>query len=61
MSCDSCVALPYDTTGLLQFVFVVFPDHTHLLFLRILKLGEFRVCSGNSFQSRTTEGKKDVL
>ena len=32
MSHGSCVALPRDTTGCLQFVIVVFPDHTHLLF-----------------------------
>ena len=28
---DCCVALPHDATGCLQFVIVVFPDHTHLL------------------------------
>ena len=30
---DCCVALSHDATGCLQFVIVVFPDHTHLLFL----------------------------
>ena len=35
MSRDCCVALPHDTTGLLQFVTVVFPDHTHLLFFML--------------------------
>ena len=34
VSCDWCVAL-YDTTNCLQFVILVFPDHTHLLFLII--------------------------
>ena len=28
------------------------------LFLKMLRLGEFRVCSGSSFQSRTAEGKE---
>ena len=31
VSHDCCVALPYDATDCLQFVIVVFPDHTHLL------------------------------
>ena len=30
---DCCVALPYGATGLSAIVIVVFPDHTHLLFL----------------------------
>ena len=31
---DCCVALPHDADGVrLQFVIVVFHDHTHLLFL----------------------------
>ena len=30
------------------------------LILKMLRLGELRVCSGNSFKSRTIEGKKDV-
>ena len=30
---DCCVALPYGVTGLSAVVIVVFPDHTHLLFL----------------------------
>ena len=29
------MALPCGAMGLLQFVIVVFPDHTHLLFLRL--------------------------
>ena len=29
---DCCVALSDDAKGFLQFVFVVFPHHTHLLF-----------------------------
>ena len=34
-SCDGCVALPHGALGLsLRYVIVVFPDHTHLLFLR---------------------------
>ena len=36
MSRDCCVALPRDATGCLQFVIVVFPDHTHLLILDCL-------------------------
>ena len=28
--------------------------------LKMFKLGELRVCSGSSFLSRTTEGKKDA-
>ena len=37
VSRDCCVALPHDATGFfLQFVIVLFPDHTHLLFLSIL-------------------------
>ena len=31
VSRDCCVALPCGTVGLLQFVIVVSPDHTHLL------------------------------
>ena len=33
MSRDGWAALPRGATGCLQFVIVVFPDHTHLLFL----------------------------
>ena len=32
MSRDCCVALPHGAMGCLQFVIVVFLDHTHLLF-----------------------------
>ena len=32
--CDCCVALSYGAMGLSAVVIVVFPDHTHLLFLR---------------------------
>ena len=32
MSRDCCVVLSHDATGCLQFVIVVFPDHTRLLF-----------------------------
>ena len=32
MSCDGCVVLLCSAMGLLQYVNVVFPDHTHLLF-----------------------------
>ena len=32
VSRDCCVALPHDATVCLQFVIVVFPYHTHLLF-----------------------------
>ena len=28
------------------------------LFLKMLRLGDLRVCSGSSFQSRTAKGKK---
>ena len=37
MSRDCCVALPRGATGL-QFVIVVFPDHTHLLFYKLHSL-----------------------
>ena len=30
---DCCVALPRNATALTEFVIVVFPDHTHLIFL----------------------------
>ena len=33
MSRDCCVALPRGAMDCLQFVIVVFPDHTHLLYL----------------------------
>ena len=39
---DCCVALPHDVTGL-QFMIVVFPDHTHLPFCSWLH-GLIRVC-----------------
>ena len=32
MSLDCCVALPRGAMGFLQFVILVYPDHTHLLF-----------------------------
>ena len=35
VSRDCFVALPRGATVCLQFVIVVFPDHTHLLYLRI--------------------------
>ena len=35
VSWDCCVALPHDDMGCLQFVIVVFPDHTHLLYLKL--------------------------
>ena len=40
MSCDSCAALPYVAKGLsvCLFVIVVFPDHTHFLFLPFANL-----------------------
>ena len=41
VSCDCCVALPRGAMGCLQFVIVVFPDHTNLLF-RYLLLWDFR-------------------
>ena len=34
VSCDCCVALPHDATGL-SFVNMEFPDYTHLLFLTL--------------------------
>ena len=36
VSRDCYMVLPYDATGLSAVVIVVFPDHTHLLFLRIV-------------------------
>ena len=38
MSRDCCVALPCGALGLsaVQFVIVVFPDHSHLLFLGLV-------------------------
>ena len=36
VSLDCCVALPHDARGLSAVVIVVFPDHTHLLFLNSL-------------------------
>ena len=33
MSRDCLVAFPHDTNVFLQFIIVIFPDHTHLLFL----------------------------
>ena len=35
MSRDGCVALPCGTMGLSAGVFMVFPDHTHLLFYQL--------------------------
>ena len=35
MSRGGLAALPRGATGCLQFVIVVFPDHTHLLFLKV--------------------------
>ena len=35
MSHGGWAALPRGATGCLQFVIVVFPDHTHLLFLNV--------------------------
>ena len=32
VSCDGRAAVPRGATGSLQFVIVVFPDHTHLLY-----------------------------
>ena len=41
MSRDCCVAPPHDVTRVfLQFVIVLFPDHTHLLFLVLIPLAE---------------------
>ena len=38
MSRDCCVTLPRGAMVCLQFVIVVFPDHTHLLFLNLQQL-----------------------
>ena len=38
MSGDCCVALPQDGTVRLQFVIVLFPDHTHYILIKILML-----------------------
>ena len=37
MSCDGIVAHPGGAVGLSAFVIMVFPDHTHLLFLYLKK------------------------
>ena len=34
VSGDCCVALPHDVRVYVQFVIVVFPDHTHFLFIK---------------------------
>ena len=44
MSRGGWAALPRGVTGCLQFVIVVFPDHTHLLFLWKIKSIEFFRC-----------------
>ena len=36
VSRDCCVALPHDTTVSLQFVIVIFPDHTNYYLLLAL-------------------------
>ena len=41
MSRDCCVALPRGATGCLQFVIVVFPDHTHLQILTALRYDKY--------------------
>ena len=41
--------------GCLQFVIVVFPDHTHLLFLKQLREGAIITLSGNEFQESMTQ------
>ena len=41
VSRDCCLALPHDATGLSAVSNVVFPDHTHLLFLATLKFWLF--------------------
>ena len=38
MSRDCCVALPRGAMGCLQFVIVVFPGHTHLLFIIVISV-----------------------
>ena len=38
------------THGCLRFVIVVFPDHTHLLFLHAIKHRLFLVCIQNTHQ-----------
>ena len=38
------MALPRGAMGCLRFVIVVFPDHTHLLFLKACKLALFTFC-----------------
>ena len=38
MSRDRCVALPRGAMGLSAVMIVVFPDHTHLLFFRVVVL-----------------------
>ena len=43
MSRDYCVALFVVPLVCLQFVIVVFPDHTHLLFFRVSQLVQFAV------------------
>ena len=41
------MALPRGATGCLQFVIVVFPDHTHLLFSMHGKIMEFDILKKN--------------
>ena len=38
VSCDCCVALPRGAMRLFTVVIVIFPDHTHLLFLTVLTI-----------------------
>ena len=49
MSRDCCVALPCGAMSLSAVVIVIFPDHTHLLFLTVFTivtyLTAFCVCS----------------
>ena len=47
--------------GCLQFVIVVFPDHTHLLFLYDPGPGETTKYSGRVFHWTMASGKKECL
>ena len=49
--CGCCVTLPHGAVGYLQCVIVVFPDHTHLLFLKVyLKNSAGDILSSNVCQ-----------
>ena len=44
--------------GCLQFVIVVFPDHTHLLFLKLLAVIVFEISRLQVFNAKICKGQK---